>query len=89
MTESAMAAAEVRESLARLGLTQTEAARIIGINPRTVRNWCAEPQRSAVPPPMRFVLWLMERCDAWRNKQRTPGTDLDHAAVDGLAPRDP
>lgn len=35
-----MTPAELRAELARLGLTQSEAARRLGIDPRTMRRWC-------------------------------------------------
>ncbi len=67
-----MTPAEVRASLARLGLSQSKAARVIGVNPRTVRNWCAEPQRAPVPAYIRLLLRLMELCrDGW-NPPPTP-----------------
>ncbi len=68
-----MPPAEVRAALARLGLSQSEWARLIGVNPRTVRNWCADPQRTPVPRWARFVLRLMDRHpDDW-NVPRTLG----------------
>ncbi len=56
-----MTSAEVRSTLARLGLSQVQAAKVIGVNPRTVRNWCAEPQRAPVPPNVKLLLQLMEK----------------------------
>ncbi len=37
-----MTADEVREALVALGLTQMGAARVFGVDGRTMRRWCAE-----------------------------------------------
>lgn len=55
-----MTSSAIRAQLARLGLSQTGAARLLGVNPRTVRNWCSEPQRGEVPPPVERLLWVLE-----------------------------
>ncbi len=61
-----MTPTEVRDQLERLGLSQTSAAGVIDVDPRTVRGWCADPQRSPVPPHVKVLLRLMEKCpNAW------------------------
>ena len=48
---------DLRALLARLGLSQMGLARLLAVNPRTVRGWCAGTR----PPPeivRRFLLVL-------------------------------
>ena len=47
---------ELRTQLARLGLTQTGAARLLGVSDRTVRYWAAGEK-----PIPKSVEMLMER----------------------------
>lgn len=56
-----MTAAEVRAALSRLGLSQLAAARELGVDARTVRRWCADPQQAVVPGPAVRLLALMEQ----------------------------
>ena len=69
-----MTAAEIRAQLDRLGLSQSAAARELGVDVRTVRNWCAEPQRNKVPQPVIRLLALMEKHPEGR---RTPANDQE------------
>ena len=59
-----MTAADFRAQLARLGLSQTAAAHEIGVDARTVRRWCADPQQAEVPTPVVRLLAMMERAKA-------------------------
>lgn len=49
---------ELRELLGRLGLTQTGAALLLGVEGRTMRRWLAGSR--SIPPPAVRLLWL---CD--------------------------
>jgi transcriptional regulator with XRE-family HTH domain len=57
-----MTAAQLRDALKSLGLSQSAGARLLGVDGRTMRRWCAEPGPSAreVPPPVARFLWLMQ-----------------------------
>ena len=49
---------EYRTALERLGLTQTAAAQLLGVDARTSRRWaCGE--RDIPPPAVRFLRYLM------------------------------
>lgn len=54
-----MTAAELRNCLSRLGLTQTEAAELLSVAPRTVRRW-ADISANEIPGPVEQALraWL-------------------------------
>lgn len=54
-----MTAVELRDCLARLGLTQTEAAQLLEVDPRTVRRW-ADDKGGDIPGPTEHALraWL-------------------------------
>lgn len=54
-----MTAIEFRDCLAQLGLTQTEAAKLLEVDPRTVRRW-ADDKGSDIPGPTERALgaWL-------------------------------
>lgn len=58
-----MTATELRAALATLGLTQSGGARLLGVDARTMRRWCAEGDASTardVPPPVaRFLTFLI------------------------------
>lgn len=58
-----MSAREVRAALDRLGLTQSEAARLCGVNLATMQRWCSErnTQWRQIPPPAARLLYAMER----------------------------
>ena len=75
-----MTGIEFRDHLARLGLTQTEAARLLEVDPRTVRRW-AEGNGIDIPGPaehaLRAWLGLRTRGLPWR-----PGDD----AAEQIAP---
>lgn len=61
-TADAMSAEQMREALAALGLTQAGGARLLGVDGRTMRRWCAEPGPTArdVPPTVaRFLRFLV------------------------------
>lgn len=49
----------LRATLARLGLTQSGAARLLGLRITTVQRWASGD--SDVPPPVERLLWAMER----------------------------
>jgi len=75
-----MTAIEFRDCLAQLGLTQTEAAQLLEVDPRTVRRW-AEGNGIDIPGPaehaLRAWLGLQRRGLPWR-----PGDD----AAEQIAP---
>jgi transcriptional regulator with XRE-family HTH domain len=60
-----MTAGQFRAALRRLGLSQLEAARRMGVDARTVRRWATLRARKAspVPSPVGLLLeaWLRER----------------------------
>lgn len=61
-TADAMSAAQMREALDALGLTQAGGARLLGVDGRTVRRWCTEEGSGAreVPPTVaRFLRFLI------------------------------
>ncbi len=53
-----MIAKELREVLAKLGINQTQAAKALRVDPRTVRHWVAGDVK--VPGPVEVLLegWL-------------------------------
>ncbi len=53
-----MTADEYREILSALGLTQSGAARLLGINPRTSRRWALGAQ-DITEPAARFLRLLI------------------------------
>jgi DNA-binding transcriptional regulator YiaG len=55
-----MSAADFRAALARLGLSQSEAARRCGVNPRTVRRWIAGDR--PIPGPVIALIrtWMAQ-----------------------------
>ena len=68
LTHSGMTSAEVRAWLARVGLSQSAAAREIGVGIRTFQRWCADPQQGAVPGPAVRLMVMMERHpEDWRD----------------------
>ena len=53
-----MTADEYREAIEQLGLTQSAAARLLGVDDRTSRRWaCGE--RDIPPPAERFLRYLI------------------------------
>jgi len=60
-----MTARQFRAALRRLGFSQLEAARRMGVDARTVRRWATlRPSKgSPVPPPVGLLLeaWMRER----------------------------
>jgi len=64
-----MTATDLQNHLTRLGLSQTEAAQLLGVAPRTVRRWF-EGEEEEVPGPaeqaLRAWLRLQERNLIWR-----------------------
>jgi DNA-binding transcriptional regulator YiaG len=54
-----MSPADLRACLGRLGLSQLGAARLLGVDGRTVRKWVGGER--GVPPPVVRLLWLCER----------------------------
>ena len=63
-----MNAREFRDSLGRLGLSQAEAARLLGVKLRTVQRWAAGRPIVAEPAAQALRAWgrLAERGIAWR-----------------------
>jgi len=54
-----MSPSQLRATLARLGLTQSEAARLLGVDDRTMRRWCCAER--GIPEPVARLLWLLLR----------------------------
>ncbi len=56
---------EFRRALARLGLSQLQAAKHLGVAPRTVRYWVAKDRmsRTPIPEPVAILvrLWVKAR----------------------------
>lgn len=63
-----MRAAELRAALGRLGLSQAEAARLLGVRLRTVQRWIAGRPEVAEPAAQALRAWcrLAERGLVWR-----------------------
>jgi hypothetical protein len=53
-----LTAAQYRTALDRLGLTQADAARFLGVGGRTSRRWASE---GGIPPAIALLLRLMIR----------------------------
>ncbi len=53
-----MTANDYREALARLELTQAQAAHLLGVDERTSRRW-ANGERAVPPPAARFLRYLL------------------------------
>jgi DNA-binding transcriptional regulator YiaG len=49
---------EYRNAIAMLGLSQTEAARLLGVDERTSRRWVSG-EREIPPPAARFLRFLL------------------------------
>lgn len=54
-----MTPAQLRDALARLGLSQTGAARLMGVDARTVRYWAAGERE--IPAPVEKLLECWEK----------------------------
>lgn len=54
-----MTSDEYRACLVRLGLTQSGAARLLGVDARTSQRYASGER--AVPPPVQRLLWAIER----------------------------
>jgi len=54
---------EVRAQLERLGLSQSEAARLLGVHTPTMQRWCSDlrTQYRQIPAPAERLLYAMER----------------------------
>jgi transcriptional regulator with XRE-family HTH domain len=78
-----MTAIEFRDCLAQLGLTQTDAARLLEVDPRTVRRW-AEGNAADIPGPavqaLRAWLGLQRRGLPWRPGDGTAEQIAPHRA---------
>lgn len=59
-----MTPADLRSALSRLGLSQSEAARRCGVDPRTMRRWLAGHRRIPGPVVELVRTWLAQRTDA-------------------------
>ena len=57
-------AAELRALLGRLRLSQTEAAHLVGVDPRAMRRWCSPDNDKPMPPVAERLLFLMEATPA-------------------------
>jgi transcriptional regulator with XRE-family HTH domain len=53
-----LTAAEYRETIAALGLTQAGAAKLLGVDARTSRRW-ALGEREVPPPVSRLLLFIL------------------------------
>jgi len=51
---------ELRRALKRLGWTQVELARRIGVNPRTVRKWVLNETPMSEPASLLLREWLKQ-----------------------------
>lgn len=56
---------DFQSTLQRLGISQAEAARLLGVTPGAVTRW-AQGAR-AVPGPVARLLWLMRQAETGRN----------------------
>lgn len=54
-----MTPTQLRTTLARIGLTQAGAARLIGVGDRTFRRWACDEQ--SIPVPIVRLFALLER----------------------------
>ena len=61
---SPMAAAEAREHIARLGISQQALARMIRVNPSTVRRWIAYKDPLDIPRAVQIMLRLLSPAQA-------------------------
>jgi transcriptional regulator with XRE-family HTH domain len=63
-----MSGQELQEHIQSLGLTQAEAAQLLGISPRTVTRWCTEGEEVSGPAEAALRAWrrLDARHLAWR-----------------------
>lgn len=59
-----MSPQHLRAILDRLGLSQSEASRLLGIDPRTMRRWVLDEQ--PVPSPVAILFRLLDECPAAR-----------------------
>src|SRR5580658_3533664 len=71
-----MTAIELEQTLLRLGLSQTEAAQLLSVAPRTVRRWL-EGEEIPGPAEQTFRAWLRlhEKKLAWRPDSVSIATD--------------
>lgn len=60
---------DLRASLARLGLTQTGAARLVGVSPREMRRWIAGDR--AIPETVARLMHLAEDVPGAMDRLRT------------------
>ncbi len=71
-----MSRAELEQSLIRLGLTQTEGAQLLGVDPRTLRRWL---EGDEIPGPaeqaVRAWLKVHDRTMPWRPDSASIDTD--------------
>jgi DNA-binding transcriptional regulator YiaG len=56
-----MTAPQLRAALKRLGLTQVELARRLGVDPRTVRKWVLRERPMSEPAARLIRTWLEAR----------------------------
>jgi len=63
-----MSGQEMQEHLQALGLTQAEAAQLLGVSPRTVTRWCTDGEQVSGPAEAALRAWrrLDARHLAWR-----------------------
>jgi transcriptional regulator with XRE-family HTH domain len=63
-----MSGQELQEHIQALGLTQAEAAQLLGISPRTITRWCTEGEEVSGPAEAALRAWrrLDARHLAWR-----------------------
>ncbi len=69
-----MTNSEFQDCLDRLGLSQTEAARLLSVSPRTVRRWAEE--RAEIPGPAEQALHAWIRLDRFGLPWRPDGVAI-------------
>ena len=69
-----MTPTELRDTLRRLGLSQIEAARLLGVDPSAVRRWLTDKDsRRSIPGPAVAFLRLLDDCPAALKHVRRSG----------------
>lgn len=62
-----MTSAEYRRVIAALGLSQDEAAELLGVHSRTSRKWANDERK--VPPPASKLLRLLHRLEYYGKEE--------------------
>jgi DNA-binding transcriptional regulator YiaG len=74
-----MTPTELRAALTRLGISQAETARVLGVDDRTVRRWAAGDRD--IPQPAIRLLWACERDAGLLVALSVAGDGLQNSAV--------